>query len=146
MMKEEERGMDAQEDDNEFDIQEHVTLHVVSNGVDQTGWMHTHGMDKLGCADLEIRGIPLFLMESAARLMNHVAQYMAACVRNGEPPVKLGQVMSTSPYATFRFVRLDPIPGDEAHFAHERWALSDEPMRGRCGECESGCACGGKLN
>lgn len=133
--------MDTQED--EFDIQEHVVLHVVSNGADQLGWIHTHGMHQLGCADLEIRGIPLFMMEQAARLMNHVAQYMASKARVGEP-VELGEVMSTSPYSTFRFVRLDPIPGDEAHFKHERWALSDEPMRGRCGECDTGCNCDGK--
>lgn len=127
--------MTNQED--QFDIQ----LHAVTNGADQSGWIHTHGMDKLGCPDLEIRGVPLFLVEPAAMLLNKVVQYMVDLVRNGGEQVQLGHTMSAGPLSIFRFVKLEPIPGDEEHFEHERWALSDEPMRGMCDDCV-GAACG----
>lgn len=122
-------------DHEDFDIQEHITLHAVTNGTDQTGWIHTHGMDKLGCPDLEIRGVPLFFVSEAATLLNHVAAYMVALARSGKDEIRLGQTMSTAPSSTFRFIKLDPISGDEDHFEHERWALSDDPMRGLCDDC-----------
>lgn len=133
--------MTNQEDIN---IVEHIELHIVTDG--QGGWAHTHGMDKFGCADLEVRGIPLFLAEQVADLLNHVAQYIVYMKHESGKPVLLGDVVSMGPHSTFRLVKLDPIHGSEEHFIHERWALSDEPMRGRCSVCESGCNCGELLN
>jgi len=129
--------------EDRFNIQKHIELHAVTNGADQTGWIHTHGMHKLGCPDLEIRGVPLFLVSEAASLLNHVARYIVEQSRSGDHVVQLGHVMSASPSSIFRFVKLDPIQGDEEHFQHERWALSDEPMRNMCDDCvEAACSCG----
>ena len=119
-----------------------VELHLVTNGRHgQKGWIHTHGMDKLGCAELEIRNVPLFLAVEAGELLNHVAQYLIDQKRGGGPAVHLGQTMSTGQYSTFRFVKLPPIVGSEHHFQSERWALSDEPMQAHC-DCECKCECG----
>lgn len=135
--------MDTQED--EFDIQEAIQLHVISEGEGQCGWVHTHGMAALGCAELEIRGVPLFLIDQAAQLLNKVAQYIVDRHRSGGPPVMLGQTMSTGEMSLFKFVKLDPISGEEDHYESERWALSDEPMRATCERCCEGCeSCGGE--
>lgn len=128
---------------DDFDIREHIHLHAVTNGAEQIGWIHTHGMEQFDCPDLEIRGVPLFFMEPAVSLLNHVAQFMAGRARNKETLVKLGETMSTGPHSAFRFVKLDPIVGDEEHFTHERWALSDEPMRDMCDSCMEAACSGG---
>lgn len=116
-------------------IEDSIQIHIVSTGVAEMGWIHTHGMSKFGCPELEMRGIPLYLMEPAASLLNHVADYMIEQRRAGTRPVQLGHTMAVSRRTAFRFVKLDPIEGSENHYVEERWALSDEPMRGRCVEC-----------
>lgn len=114
-----------------MDVTKLIAIHIVS---DDRGWVHTHGMDKLGLPELEIRGVPLYFAGLAVGLLNHVAQYMYDG-KNGvgsAKPVELNQVMSVDAMSTFKFVKLPPMEGDEAHFEVERWALSDEPMRGMC--------------
>ena len=120
---------------NKNDIEDPIEIHIVSTGVAEMGWIHTHGMDKYGCPDLEIRGVPLFLMEPAAGLLNHIADYIIEQQRAGKNPVKLGHTMAVSRRTALKFVKLDPIAGSENHFREERWALSDEPMRGACIDC-----------
>lgn len=117
------------------DIEELIHIHIVSTGNAEMGWIHTHGMNKLGCPELEMRGIPLYLMEPAAGLLNHIAEYMIEQQKLGKRPVQLGHTMAVSRRTAFRFVKLAPIEGSENHYVEERWALSDEPMRGRCVEC-----------
>ena len=41
-----------------------------------TGWIHTHGMAERGYPEVEVRGVPDFLAESAAELIRHVCDYM----------------------------------------------------------------------
>jgi hypothetical protein len=43
--------------------------------------------------------------------------------------------MAVSRRTALKFVKLEPIPGSENHYFEERWALSDEPMRGACVDC-----------
>src|SRR5687767_9114505 len=120
--------------EKEFDVREHIVIHFVTDGEKQKGWVHTHGMEELGLPELEIRDLPLFLAPDAGRLINHVSQYLYDGKHgiDGAKPVSLGEVMAISPFCRFKFVKLDPIEGDEAHFKHERWSLSDEPMRSLC--------------
>lgn len=117
------------------DIEDSIQIHIVSTGVAEMGWIHTHGMTKFGCPELEMRGIPLYLMEPAAGLLNHIADYMIEQQQSGRTPVKLGHTMAVSRRTALKFVKLPPIPECENHFLEERWALSDEPMRGQCAEC-----------
>lgn len=120
---------------NNHVIDDSIHIHIVSTGAAEMGWIHTHGMTKYGCPELEIRNVPLFLMEPASGLLNHVADYIIEQHREGKNPVKLGQTMAVSRRTAMRFVKLAPIPGSENHFLEERWALSDEPMRGACADC-----------
>lgn len=120
---------------NKHDIEDSIQIHIVSTGVAEMGWIHTHGMTKFGCPELEMRAVPLYLMEPAAGLLNHVADYMIEQHQSGKTPVKLGHTMAVSRRTAFRFVKLAPIEGSENHYLEERWALSDEPMRGACADC-----------
>jgi hypothetical protein len=94
---------------------EFMILHHVTG----TGWVHTHGLASLGLPELEVRGVPDFLAEDAARLLNLVAGYMR------KKRVKLGETMATSPRTSFRFIKADPIPGNEDHYEDERWQIVD---------------------
>jgi len=120
-----------------MDIQEMIIIHCVSNGETTRGWVHTHGMADHGCPELEIRGVPLFLMDAAGALLNDIAEYMIECADKGQP-VQLGHVLSnTDGRAALSLVKLPPLSDEEGHYAVERWTLSDEPMRGLCCECGS---------
>lgn len=137
--------MNTQE--TEFDVRDAIRIHVdTESGEEGTGWVYTDGMAALGCPELEICGIPLFLTSQAASLLNHVAQYIVDRHRAGEP-VKAGQTMGTGEFSIFRFVQIEPIPGEDV-YEHGRWALSDEPMRRiPCDHCKGCEKCGDeKLN
>src|SRR5271165_3328743 len=41
-----------------------------------TGWIHTHGMAERGYPEVEVRGVPDFLGESATALVRTVCNYM----------------------------------------------------------------------
>lgn len=118
-----------------MDIQEMIIIHCVSNGEETRGWVHTHGMAEHGCPELEIRGVPLFLMDAAGALLNDIAEYMIESAQAGKP-VQLGHVLSnTEGRAALSLVKLPPIANNENHYEVERWTLSDEPMRNLCCEC-----------
>ena len=102
---------------------------MIIHHVTGTGWVHTHGLAVLGLPELEIRGIPGFLAKDAARLLNEVSEYM----QETKTPVRLGETMETSPRTAFRFVKGDPIPGNECHYEEERWQLVD--IEARCDCC-----------
>lgn len=123
---------DEEEIDSKLqEILDKVQIHLVTNGEDQLGWIHTHGMEEWDLPNLEIRGIPLFLGPAASSLLNHVASYMVGIQAEGRS-IQLGERMGVGPMEIFQFVELAPIKGDEAHFEHPRWALSDEPMKSMC--------------
>ena len=91
----------------------------VIDGEHTRGWLHTHGLCEHGLPELEVRNIPAFLAEAAARLLNDVADYM---LKSGNT-VRVGETMSLSKRTRFRLVKADPIPGSENHYAVERWQL-----------------------
>jgi hypothetical protein len=105
-------------------------LHAVA----EQGWIHTHGLDKLGLPELEMLDVPGFLMEAAAGLLHHVADYLC----KPHSPVLVGQTMQTSEHTRFRFVRgsedwLPELePGQADHYAVERWRIVDVEVRCAC--------------
>jgi hypothetical protein len=105
-----------------------VQVHTVSGGSLQ-GWVHTHGMDKLGLAELEARHVPRYLMRPTATLLWAVADYM----RSGHRPVRVGEHMLVDGYGVLTFRRSDPMVGYEDHYAVERWIITDE--REECACC-----------
>jgi hypothetical protein len=105
-----------------------VKLHCLTDG-DNKGWVHTHGMDVFGLPELEMRGIPGFLVEDAARVLKHVCDYM---IDSGNR-VCLGETMALSDRTACRVVRSVPIPGQDDHYEGERWQIVEvEPL---CEEC-----------
>jgi hypothetical protein len=102
-----------------------VKFHHVTDGRETKGWVHTHGMDDFGLPELEMRDIPGFLVEEAARMLKGVCDYML----DSGNKVCLGETMAFSERTVFRFVMAVPISGQEV----ERWQIVEvEP---RCGEC-----------
>jgi hypothetical protein len=97
------------------------------HAVPESGWIHTHGLNRLGLPELEMLHVPGFLMESAAFLINHVAEYL----RHPDKPVLVGQTMQVSDHTRFRFVRGtadwmdEPEEGETSHYAVERWRIVD---------------------
>lgn len=108
-----------------------LRIHLVTGGEGTQGWVHTHGMDKFGLAELEIRGLPLFMGHAAADLLNQIADYML----NSGHEVKAGQMLQIG--ASACMVQADdPIPGEYEHYLVPRWNVVDHPM------AIGSCACG----
>lgn len=106
-----------------------VAIHCVISGDGTKGWLHTHGMNRLGLPELEIRDVQLFLAEPAGALLRHVCDYM----HNSGTRVYDGETMATSDKTIFRFVNSVPIPGQENHFEVERLRIVEVDVP--CSEC-----------
>lgn len=108
---------------------EGILMHHVTSGAMTRGWIHTHGMDRFGLPELEIRNVPSYFVDAAVRVLREVCRYM------NQPGVvvKIGETMATSPKTAFRFVRAEPIPGNEDHYQVERWQIVEiEPSCEAC--------------
>jgi hypothetical protein len=107
-------------------------VHVVTDGAEEMGWVHTHGMAKFNMPELEIRKLPLFMALAAVCLLNTITDYML----NSGKQVVLGQSLCFSRMCIVGFEKLQPIGGSENHFETERWALVDPPeVHGMCSRC-----------
>lgn len=127
-------------------IQNFVRIDMVFNGPGTTGWVHTHNMwEVFGLPDLEIRDVsPLFMMEDAGRLLNHIAQYMVDSQTQfrGAKPVKLGEKFGMSRFTIVSFEQSLPInPKDpdevNSHFIFPRWQVVPG-LSYKCERCEKG--------
>lgn len=127
-------------------IQKFIRVDMVFNGPGTTGWVHTHNMwEVFGLPDLEIRDVsPLFMMEDAGRLLNHIAQYMvdAQTSFEGAKPVKLGEKFGMSRFTIVSFEQSLPInPKDpdemSSHFVFPRWQVVPG-LSYKCERCEKG--------
>jgi hypothetical protein len=106
-----------------------VEFHWITDGGKTKGWVHTHGMDRLGLPELEIRDCPAFLGESAVRILREVCDYML----NLGTVVQAGETMGIWDRTRFRFVKSGPIPGEELHYEVERLQIVE--MECNCDEC-----------
>jgi hypothetical protein len=106
-----------------------VQFHYLTDGRETKGWVHTHGMDCFGLPELEMRDIPGFLVEDAARMLKAVCDYML----DSGNKVCVGETMALSDRTVFRFVMSVPIPGEEEHYEVERWQIVE--VEHRCEEC-----------
>ncbi len=57
---------------NAFAIEDHVSLHLVTDESTQQGWLHSHGMSKFGCSDLETFDLDTSLGRDAGKLVNQL--------------------------------------------------------------------------
>ena len=55
---------------DDFAIEHHVTLHLVTDEVSHQAWLHSHGMEKFGCSNLETFDLPVALGRDAGKLLN----------------------------------------------------------------------------
>jgi hypothetical protein len=126
-----------------IDVTKHIQVHMIFDGPNTVGWVHTHGMWELfQLPDLEIVSVsPLFLMADAGRILNHVAQYMVDSKTGvgGAKPVTLGQLMGLSRLVVVRFNQATPRnPGDKdeiaSHYTTPRWRVDQVPEMYRCAD------------
>ncbi len=105
-----------------------IQFHHVVSGRDTKG-VHTHGMDRLGLPELEMREVPGFLVEAAANILREISDYMSDPGNN----VSVGETMAISDRTAFRFAKAMPIPGQENHYEVERWRIVE--VECQCEEC-----------
>ena len=86
-----------------------------------TGWIHTHGMAERGYPEVEARGVPDFLAESAADLIRHICDYML----DSNVRIQPGETMAVSPRTRFRLVKSEPCPEEKDHYTVERLRMVD---------------------
>jgi hypothetical protein len=91
-----------------IDVTKEIEVHAVTDGKAK-GWVHTHGLDKFGKPELEIRGVPTLFLSSACALLNHIADYM---LNVSTAPVQAGETMQTDRATVLRF---HPSKADEAN-------------------------------
>ena len=97
-------------------------IHVVP-GEDGRGWFHTHGLDKRGIPELEIRAVPTMFYSAAAEMLNRIADYL---VRTGNV-LEDGQSMQMGEYDFMRFVarsQYDGTAGDRENAEEGQGDLS----------------------
>ena len=121
---------------NHIDINKALAVHIVTD-LDEGAWVHTHGMDKLGLAELEIRKVPLPLIQFAGQLLNEVADLMVNWKERGDKPVKVGESIQFGRLTLFRVVAAAATRPDEAdHYEVMRWAVvAHERSRAQCDAC-----------
>lgn len=119
-----------------------LMMHHVTDGKRTRGWIHTHGMDRRGLPELEMRDVPAFLAPAAAGILREVCHYM---IDTGVR-IKAGETMATSPRTALRFVKPTPIFGAEDHYRVERLLIKE--IRPACEGCGKGsstrCRCRGR--
>jgi hypothetical protein len=94
-----------------------VTLHHILG----EGWVHTHGMDRHGLPELEVKGVPGFLAPAAANMLMTACQYMI----ESRKAVKAGEGMTFPAGVVVQFTKPEPAPGDEDHYEVERLRMED---------------------
>jgi hypothetical protein len=99
-----------------IDVTEAIGVHIVTNE-EHLSWVHSHGMDKFGLPELEMRDVPVVFSVSAGIIINTVADYML-----NEEHIKLGEIFSRG-HELIYFMRLDPLKGNEDHYSCDRWAM-----------------------
>lgn len=110
-----------------------IQVHCVTSGEPTKGWVHTHGMAEYGLPELEIRGVPVFLADPAAAVLREVCAYML----DSGKTIRLGENMGLDENTVFSFRKPISIPGEEDHYAVERWELIDIPDICVCDECRA---------
>lgn len=107
-----------------------IEIHNVI-GTPQSGhWLHTHGMDRLGLPELEIRGVPSYFVDPAGEVLQQISKYMQEPGR----AIRIGETIQIGPHSVAKFEISEPIKGSENHYEVERWSLAAVGS--------SGCVCG----
>jgi len=116
---------------SKIDVLKEIKIHVVRlDSMD--AWAHTHGMAKFGKAELEIKGVPVFMAPFTGAILNQTCDYILNSARS----VQVNEVMQIGT-SQFRLVAADPDPDHyKGHYDHARWELVDPDISG-CGCCES---------
>lgn len=113
-----------------------MLIHAITEGDKTLGWFHTHGLEKLGLPELEIRDVQLFLARMACGWLNCTADYLLNDIDGSLEP---GHTLSIPELGVVEFAQLAPIPGQEEHYECVRLALVDpHHMHGHCEHPEHG--------
>lgn len=119
-----------------LDPRREIVVDVVIDGPAK-GWIHTHGLAARGLPELELRGVPLFLRDAAAGLLDDVAGYL---LNDATRPLLPGQSIGCGARSVQVIEgRPDPEAGyDPEHYSGcTRLTLIDPPEGAcRCEACE----------
>ena len=91
------------------------------------GWIHTHGMQAHDLPELEVRGVPGFLLIPAGDLLRQVCEYMLVTGK----VVRAGETMKVGPVRV-RFAEPVPQAGHEDHYRHPRLEVLDAGQNCEC--------------
>lgn len=91
-----------------------LQIHGIIDGDETRGWVHTHGMQSHGLPELEIVGLPLFMVPPATSLLNEIADYML----NEDAEVLPGQRMQIGRVLVGFVAPLEPLKGGENHYEY----------------------------
>lgn len=120
---------------SEVDVQKKVDVHAVSDGPAK-GWVHTHGLDKYGEPELEIRNVPMLFTGFACQILNHIADYM---LNHATKPILPGQKMEINRVTiiVFHETSADDKAGyDDNHYKVKRLRVDSIDTTGRCACCD----------
>ncbi|MFH2010157.1 MAG: hypothetical protein ABI333_26400 [bacterium] len=67
---------------DDFAIEDHVTLHLVTDEASHEAWLHSHGMEKFGRSNLETFDLQVTLGRDAGKLLNELMLSSALGSRN----------------------------------------------------------------
>lgn len=98
------------------------------------GWVHTHGLDRFGRPELEIRNVPTLFSAAACALLNEVADYM---VNGTDKPVLAGQNMQLGQHTLLKFHKAEP--DDKAGYDTNHYTVPRLQILGidqKCSCCE----------
>jgi len=99
-----------------------VLIHAVLDHEPGAVWIHTHGMARFDCPDLECYWSPAATWRDGAAILNHVAGFVIA----SRPPIEEGQTASFEG-SDLRVRFLDPMPQSGHGFGGNRvWRV--QPM------------------
>ena len=81
-----------------FDISRHVALHI-TEWERETRWVHSHGMEKFACPDLELVEVAPSLVQEAILLVNQIAASLARGTH-----LRAGQTINLGPLGFAQFI------------------------------------------
>jgi hypothetical protein len=84
-----------------------VACHFIISDTESNYWIHSHGMDRYGLPELEIRHVPVLLAGNAITILRTVCGYMIDNV-------------DITDQSVFRFEKAEPIVGQEDHYDTKR--------------------------
>ncbi len=111
-------------------IEDVIDLYAAPEGDTEKAWISTDGMEALGLPELEMREVPIILVEEAAALMVALGQLISNR-RGGRSPICAGETIRIEGMdAGVRFQEAEPFESDRDHDQIPVWEVRGVPPDG----------------